>query len=214
MVLSDSRYAFGLAERLTAVALELHEAEGHQETLRAAVRLARETVPGAEYAGISFFERNSRLRTAAWTDEVVRAVDAGEEAAVLGLRSVLPLRLAVGRPRAGVLNLYSRQPEAFDSTAVRIGQLLTKHITIALESAATREQLTEAMRTRDLIGQATGVLMTRLSMDAATAFDWLVRTSQTENVKLREIAFRIVEAAEQESSPPAPDASSSADEAG
>jgi ANTAR domain len=212
---SDSRDTFGLlvAEQLTVVARELHGAEGHQATLKAAVRLARETVPGAEYAGITLFERNRKLRTAAWTDEVVRAVHAGEEAADLGLKSVLPLRLDVGRPRDGVLNLYSTRPEAFDTTAVRIGQLLTTHITIALESAAVQEQLTEAMHTRDVIGQATGVLMTRLRMDAASAFDWLVRTSQTENVKLRDIAYRIVEAAEEEAGNDSPDAAAT-DEAG
>lgn len=57
-----------------------------------------------------------------------------------------------------------------------------------------REQLTEAMRTRDLIGQATGILMERLDIDAGGAFESLVKASQRENVKLRDLARRIVDA--------------------
>ncbi|MCZ9345570.1 ANTAR domain-containing protein, partial [Streptomyces sp. TRM76130] len=57
-----------------------------------------------------------------------------------------------------------------------------------------REQLTEAMRTRDLIGQATGIVMERMGTDAAGAFDSLVKASQRENVKLRDLARRIVDA--------------------
>ena len=49
------------------------------------------------------------------------------------------------------------------------------------------------MRTRDLIGQATGILMERLDIDAAEAFDSLVRTSQRENTKLRDLARRLVD---------------------
>ncbi|MFF9490021.1 ANTAR domain-containing protein [Streptomyces sp. NPDC014676] len=111
----------------------------------------------------------------------------------LGLRSVLSLRLRADRRRLTVLTAYARKPRAFDETALRIGRLFTAHVGIALDSATVREQLTEAMRTRDLIGQATGILMERLDIDAAGAFDSLVRASQRENVKLRDLARRIVD---------------------
>ncbi|CAL9510039.1 ANTAR domain-containing protein [Streptomyces griseomycini] len=213
-----------LAEALTAVARRLHETPTPDSTLDTAVRLAVDLVPGAEHAGISLIERNDRRRTLAWTDEVVRAAedghptgehrpywqrlwtapvaevadsegDEGEEAlAELGLRSVLSLRLRADRRRLTVLTAYARKPRAFDETALRIGRLFTAHVGIALESATVREQLTEAMRTRDLIGQATGILMERLDIDAAGAFDSLVKASQRENVKLRDLALRIVDA--------------------
>ncbi|MFI5567991.1 ANTAR domain-containing protein [Streptomyces sp. NPDC051740] len=111
----------------------------------------------------------------------------------LGLRSALSLRLRADRRRLTVLTAYARKPRAFDETALRVGRLFTAHVGIALDSATVREQLTEAMRTRDLIGQATGILMERLDIDAAGAFDSLVRASQRENIKLRDLARRIVD---------------------
>ncbi|MBT3155248.1 GAF and ANTAR domain-containing protein [Streptomyces sp. CHD11] len=212
-----------LAEALTAAACRLHETSSPDSTLDAAVRLAVELLPGADHAGISVMERDNRRQTLAWTDEVVRAAEdrhplvgkqpywhplwtapavtvedsegAGEAdpLAGMGLRSVLSLRLRADRRRLTVLTAYARKPRAFDEEALRIGRLFTAHVGIALDSATVREQLTEAMRTRDLIGQATGILMERLGIDAAGAFDSLVRASQRENVKLRDLARRIVD---------------------
>ncbi|CAM5638583.1 hypothetical protein SGRIM128S_06001 [Streptomyces griseomycini] len=107
---------------------------------------------------------------------------------------MLSLRLRADRRRVTVLTAYARKPRAFDEAALRIGRLFTAHVALALESATVREQLTEAMRTRDLIGQATGILMERLDIDAAGAFECLVKASQRENVKLRDLARRIVDA--------------------
>jgi hypothetical protein len=209
---------FELAEALTVAARQLHETSTPQSTLRTAVSLAVHILPGAEHAGISEIERPHRRRSIAWTDEVVRSAEAKPmdrdhrlwTAPVLrvedseaeaadsaladsGLRSALALRLRADRRRLTVLTAYARKPNAFDDTATRIGRLFTAHVSLALESATTREQLTEAMRTRDLIGQATGMLMERLDIDAAEAFDSLVRASQRENVKLRDIARRIID---------------------
>ncbi|GHA02370.1 transcription antitermination regulator [Streptomyces echinoruber] len=134
-----------------------------------------------------------------WQTPVVQVRDSEADdgdplLAGLGLRSALGLRLRADRRRLTVLTVYSRKPRAFDETTVRIGRLLTVHVSLALDSTTEREQLTEAMRTRDLIGQATGILMERLDTDAAEAFKSLVRASQRENVKLRDIARRIVDA--------------------
>lgn len=120
--------------------------------------------------------------------------EAGAALAGLGLRSALSQRLRADRRRLTVLTVYARKPHAFDDSTRRVGRLLTAHVGIALESATVREQLTEAMRTRDLIGQATGILMERMGMDASAAFDRLVRASQRENTKLRDLARRIVDA--------------------
>ncbi|MEU6454480.1 MULTISPECIES: ANTAR domain-containing protein [unclassified Streptomyces] len=134
-----------------------------------------------------------------WTTPVVRTADSEADGAAnalsgLGLRSALSLRLRADRRRLTVLTAYARKPQAFDEDAARIGRLFTAHVSLALDSATVREQLTEAMRTRDLIGQATGILMERLDIDAAGAFDSLVKASQRENVKLRDLARRIVDA--------------------
>jgi hypothetical protein len=217
--------ALELAEALTAAARQLHGTDTSHGTMRTAVRIAVDLLPGAEYAGISVLERGDQRRTVAWSDDVVRVAEEADargaerspywaglwqtpvvqvqdsEAddgdpllAGLGLRSALGLRLRADRRRLTVLTVYSRKPRAFDETTVRIGRLLTVHVSLALDSTTEREQLTEAMRTRDLIGQATGILMERLDTDAAEAFKSLVRASQRENVKLRDIARRIVDA--------------------
>lgn len=54
------------------------------------------------------------------------------------------------------------------------------------------ERLGEAMRHRAAIEQAKGMLMVTQGCSADDAFDLLVRASQRENVKLREIARRMV----------------------
>ncbi|GAA4821124.1 ANTAR domain-containing protein [Streptomyces ziwulingensis] len=212
-----------LAEALTAAARKLHDTVTPHGTLRTAVQLAVDLLPGAELAGISVIDRGSRRETLAWTDEVVRSAETDPRAggreshplwdrlwtvpvakledsiaendgplSELGLRSALSLRLRADRRRLTVLTAYARKPRAFDEDATRVGRLLTAHVSMALDSATVREQLTEAMRTRDLIGQATGILMERLDMDAAGAFESLVKASQRENVKLRDLARRIV----------------------
>ncbi|MEV5358499.1 GAF and ANTAR domain-containing protein [Streptomyces sp. NPDC086081] len=213
---------FELAEALTVASQQLHETSTPHSTLRTAVRLAVHLMPGAEHAGISVIERGAKLRTLAWTDEVVRSAEsrhtgreqhghwdqlwhspvariADSEAddgwdvlSGLGLRSALSLRLRADKRRLTVLTAYARKPGVFDEDATRIGRLFTAHVSIALDSATVREQLTEAMHTRDLIGQATGILMERQGIDAAAAFESLVRASQRENVKLRDLARRIV----------------------
>ena len=50
-----------------------------------------------------------------------------------------------------------------------------------------------ALRTRDLIGQAKGLLMARSGVDEDAAFQMLVSASQRMNVKLAEVARRLVE---------------------
>ncbi|MFF1447513.1 ANTAR domain-containing protein [Streptomyces sp. NPDC058274] len=219
---------FELADALTVAAQQLHETSTANAALRAAARLAVHVLPGAEHAGISVIEKTHRqtlawtdevVRSAdalnagrehhlywsrLWTAPVARiddsaAYDSGELSfSGLGLRSVLSLRLRADRRRLTVLTAYARKPRAFDDSATRIGRLFTAHVSIALESVTAREQLTEAMRTRDLIGQATGILMERLGIDAGAAFESLVRTSQRENVKLRDLARRLVDTLHQE----------------
>jgi hypothetical protein len=215
---------FELAEALTVAAQQLHDTITPQSTMRAAVRLAVHVLPGAEHAGISVMERPQLRSTVAWTDEVVRSAESGHPGreqdpyweglwtapvlrvedseaggggtvlSELGLRSALSLRLRADRRRLTVLTAYARKPRAFDEAGVRIGRLFTAHVRLALDSATVREQLTEAMRTRDLIGQATGILMERMDMDAAEAFESLVKASQRENIKLRDLARRVVDA--------------------
>ena len=101
----------------------------------------------------------------------------------------------------GALNLYSRRVDAFDESDMATALLFSTHAAIALSHAQTRagdveltRQLREAIESRDVIGQAKGILMERERVDADAAFDMLRRASQRLNVKLRDVAGRVVHA--------------------
>ena len=53
--------------------------------------------------------------------------------------------------------------------------------------------LEEALRSRDVIGQAKGILMERFHLTPDQAFEQLRMASQQLNVKLRELAVRVAE---------------------
>ncbi|RSN65215.1 hypothetical protein DMH01_02105 [Amycolatopsis sp. WAC 04182] len=95
----------------------------------------------------------------------------------------------------GALNIYSSRPGALDSQAQDTALLLATHGSLALAttSAVSRAELEashlrRAVESRDVIGQAKGILMQRRGLTADEAFDLLRRTSQDLNVKLAELA--------------------------
>ena len=57
-----------------------------------------------------------------------------------------------------------------------------------------RENLSVALTSRDLIGQAKGMVMERYGIGADEAFALLARLSQESNTKVAEIAKQVVEA--------------------
>jgi AmiR/NasT family two-component response regulator len=62
------------------------------------------------------------------------------------------------------------------------------------DSRTLIEQLRTALVTRNLIGQAQGLLMHRYGITSSVAFDVLKRCSQDGNVKLRELSKEFVDA--------------------
>ncbi len=58
------------------------------------------------------------------------------------------------------------------------------------------EHLDQALASRDVIGQAKGILMERERLTSDQAFDLLRRASQMLNIKLREVADRVAETGE------------------
>ena len=108
-----------------------------------------------------------------------------------GVTSMLCFRLFVAADTLGALNLYSKGVDAFDEEASAVGMVFAAHAAIALSSALHDEQMDEALRSRDVIGQAKGILMAREGLTADQAFDSLRRASQRLNVKLRELAAEV-----------------------
>jgi len=62
--------------------------------------------------------------------------------------------------------------------------LLAAHAAVAYSGAQREENLLAAIETRDLIGQAVGLLMERYNITASRAFDTLVRFSRQPNRQL------------------------------
>jgi hypothetical protein len=126
----------------------------------------------------------------------------GPQATTAGIRSVLALPLA-DDTRQGALNLYARYPSAFGVVDRGKAVLLASLATLALSVAHSHENeerkldnLHAAMISRELIGQAEGILMERERVTATEAFDILRRASQHLNLKLREVAQRLVDTGE------------------
>jgi GAF domain-containing protein len=116
----------------------------------------------------------------------------GPAAARLGFRSVISVVLNTSQKRFGSLNVYSSEPEAFDRDDLAVVEVFSHRAARAMAVAEDSAGQTTAMDTRKLIGQAQGILMERLDIDADRAFEYLVRQSQARNEKLRVIAEWIV----------------------
>jgi transcriptional regulator with GAF, ATPase, and Fis domain len=109
-----------------------------------------------------------------------------------GIESILSLRLFANETTMGALNLYSTQIDAFDEHDVAIGTVFAAHAAVAWSTSKTIADLEAGLASRQLIGQATGLLMARQHMSETEAFNVLSRASQRLNIKLREVADRIV----------------------
>ena len=109
-------------------------------------------------------------------------------AADLGAGSMLSFQLYVKGDNLGALNLYGRHSNAFDDESEQIGLLFASHAAVAFADAKKIDHLQRAVDTRDLIGQAKGILMERYKITAPQAFQALTRVSQRRNTKIRLIA--------------------------
>ncbi len=137
---------------------------------------------------------------AVFTHKTVRVPDMRQErrwpkfasrAADAGAASMLSFQLWVEGDNLGALNLYGRQPYAFDEESEQVGLLFVSHAAVAMAGAQKRDHLLAAISTRDLIGQAKGILMERHKIDAQQAFTLLTRVSQVNNSRLRDVAEQL-----------------------
>jgi GAF domain-containing protein len=109
-----------------------------------------------------------------------------------GVESILSFRLFIDEDTLGSLNLYSSHPDAFDQHDVAFGAVFAAHAAVAWSTARVIDNLRKGMQTRELIGEAVGILMARQDLSETEAFDVLKRASQRLNVKLRLIAEGVV----------------------
>ena len=105
-----------------------------------------------------------------------------------GARSMLSFQLYVEGDNLGALNLCNHQAGAFDDESEQVGLLFASHAAVAFADARKQDELVRAIDSRDLIGQAKGILMERYSVDGDQAFRVLTRVSQHTHRKLRDVA--------------------------
>ena len=118
-----------------------------------------------------------------------------------GIRSTLSLPLVAADRGIGALNFYSVDPAAFSGDDEQVAADLATAASAVLANAVAywgayelSQQMTEAMQSRAAIEQAKGMLMASSpGLTPDDAFDLLRRASQRENVKLRDVAQRVVE---------------------
>jgi hypothetical protein len=120
----------------------------------------------------------------------------------LGIHSTVSLHLpADSEGLAASLNVYSKQHLELSDEQVRAAMPFAEQLAAAMlgveanrATAQLARDMAEAMRSRAVIEQAKGMIMAEHKIDADAAFDHLARLSQQANVKLREVARKIVEA--------------------
>ena len=129
-----------------------------------------------------------------WPDWSRRVVE-------VGIRSMLSIPLIAAGACIGAIKVYSTEPATFDDRANHLLELFAQQAAILLGNSQTLAdahrttlQLREALETRDIIGQAKGILLAQGAADDAAAFAILIAASQNANTKLHAIAQNLVDA--------------------
>jgi hypothetical protein len=124
----------------------------------------------------------------------------GPAAGSAGIGSVLAVGLfpEIGSSRVGALNFYSFQRNGLDRTDRDMALVLAAHASTALaatrattEAEIEKAHLLEALSSRDVIGQAKGILMQRRGIGADEAFAILQKAARELNVRLVEVSHAL-----------------------
>jgi hypothetical protein len=148
--------------------------------------------------------REGPCLAAAWQQHVMRIDDMSTETRwpryrrdaieLTPVRSVVSFQLFVEAKAMAALNFYAERPHAFDEESVEIGLIFATHTAIAWNVIRRDDQFRSALASRDIIGQAKGMLMERFKVDAVHAFELLKRLSQDSNTPLAKVAEQLVRA--------------------
>ncbi|MDQ2837310.1 MAG: GAF and ANTAR domain-containing protein [Actinomycetota bacterium] len=118
----------------------------------------------------------------------------------LGVHSALSLPLLLPGQVVGAINVYAHGKDVFDEHAAHLGELFAKPAAVAVHNAqilaqalALTRQLQTALSSRPVIDQAVGLLRGRSGGTAEEAFARLRAISQSEHIKLADLAQRIVD---------------------
>jgi hypothetical protein len=113
-------------------------------------------------------------------------------AAEQGILSACFLGMPPLRGRSVALQLFSYRTDAFAPKYLSGLAAVARIAGMGLRHVDRRANLEEAMATRDLIGRAQGIVMERYDLDSDQAMQYLRRSSQEANAKVRDIAQELV----------------------
>ncbi|HEV7419116.1 MAG TPA: GAF and ANTAR domain-containing protein [Mycobacterium sp.] len=141
--------------------------------------------------------------SAAWEHHIVRIPDLRVETrwpaycrdavAHTPVKTVMSFQLFVDHRTMGALNFYAERPHVFDDEAVELGWMLATNTALAWNLLRRDQQFRSALTSRDLIGQAKGMIMERFRVDAVQAFELLRRLSQDSNTPVAGVARRVLD---------------------
>lgn len=124
----------------------------------------------------------------------VRWPGSSRRIAELGVASMFSCRLALEvapNHTLGGLNLYATKRDAFSEQDRMLAILLASLGAVVVDAARQQQQLLEAIKSRQVIGEAIGILRAQHNLSSQLAFDMLAKASQRTNTKLRDLAQRI-----------------------
>jgi GAF domain-containing protein len=113
----------------------------------------------------------------------------------LGVGSMFSCRLSLNAAplqTLGGINLYALNPDAFSENDRMLAILLSSMAAVVVDASRQQAQLRAAVESRQMIGEAIGILRYQSNLSSDEAFTVLTRASQRLNIKLREVARQIV----------------------
>ncbi|MDT0277612.1 GAF and ANTAR domain-containing protein [Blastococcus goldschmidtiae] len=119
----------------------------------------------------------------------------------LGLRAALSAPLVAGDATLGAIKVYADHPAAFDARSRHLLALFSAQAALVVANLQTAERarrhsdgMRQAVRDRDVVGVAKGVLIGRHSVDEDAAMRMLIARSQ-DGVTLADAARAVVDSA-------------------
>jgi GAF domain-containing protein len=117
-------------------------------------------------------------------------------ASELGVASMFSCRLALdAAPNAtlGGINMYATKTDAFSESDQMLAILLSSLGAVVVDASRQQANLRAAIQSRQLIGEAIGIMRSQRGMSREDAFSALAKASQRMNVKLRDLAEQIAD---------------------
>ena len=109
------------------------------------------------------------------------------------VRSMLCYPLYTDVYQWGALSRHATTAHAFDARGEQAGGILATHAALTLHATDRDRQLRAALSSRDIIGQAKGILMERHNITARAAFTSLTELADKSNKPVVLIAKNVVE---------------------